>query len=66
MRGEQAHFHAAVAKALDLDGKNSHLTFGISIDLIQSLRHKVLTYRVDYAIETPKGNTAHQLSPNAP
>ena len=52
LQGEQVHFQAAVAQALNLKDKNSRLTFDISIDLLQSLKNKDLIYRVDYAIES--------------
>lgn len=49
--GEQVYFRAAVARALKLSQHDRALKFEISIDLLQSLQHHDVIYRVDYALE---------------
>lgn len=51
LRGEPSHIHAAVVKALGLEGKNNRLNFDITIDLLESFRSNKVTYRVDYVVE---------------
>ena len=48
LQGTQSHFHDAITRALNMDSTNSQLTYEISADLLQSMKNRDVTYRVDY------------------
>lgn len=49
-QGHQSSFHNSITQALNLRPGEAQLTYEITTDLIQSIRHKAMIFRVDYRL----------------